>query len=62
MLLLMLNNSRRIPFLPDFHGHDTARGAIFLLGFRMYMILAHTNQVLYLILAFALIFIYFEAR
>ena len=42
----------RILFLPDFHGHNTARGARFILGFRMYLILAQTDQV-YLILAFA---------
>ena len=45
-------------FLPaDFHEHYTARGARFLLGFRIYLILAETDQV-YLILAFALLFFF----
>ena len=39
-------------FLPDFHGHNTARGVRFLLGFSMYLTLAQTDEA-YLILAFA---------
>ena len=44
---------RRILLLPDFHGQNTARGALVLLGFSIHLSLAQTDQV-NLIWAYAL--------
>ena len=32
-------------FLPDFHGQNTTRGARFLLGFSIHLIMPQTDQV-----------------